>query len=206
MPSSDGIDPLNSLPWSPSACRLSRLPSSDGIGPLNWLLLSDSACRLARLPSSDGIGPLNWLLLSDSACRLARLPSSDGIGPLNWLPSSPSLSRLSRLPSSDGIDPLNWLSRRSNSVTRPSASVLTPCHSPNGRLLTQLVSSRQLLPLVVLYKAARAARSVFTSLALGVGCGMAVGVGRTMTGVISCEGAAAETRPAGGAAGGAAVR
>ena len=72
------------------------------------------------------------------------------------------------MPSSDGIDPLNWLSRRSSSVTRPSASVLTPCHSPNGRLVSQLVSSRQLLPLVVLYKAARAARSVFTSLALRV--------------------------------------
>ena len=124
--------------------RLARLSSSDGIGPLNWLSSSHSPSRLAKLPSSDGIGPLNWLLPRLSACRLAKLPSSDGIGPLNWL-----LPRLS-------------------SVTRPSASVLMPCHSPNGRLLSQLVSSCQLLPLVALYKAARAARSIFTSPALRV--------------------------------------
>ena len=46
--------------------------------------------------------------------------------------------------------------------------MLTPSHSPNGRLLSQLVSYCQLFPLVALYKAARAARSVFTSPALGV--------------------------------------
>ena len=46
--------------------------------------------------------------------------------------------------------------------------MLTPSHSPNGWLLSQLVSYCQPLPLVALYKAARAARSVFTSPALGV--------------------------------------
>ena len=123
---------------------------------------------MSRLPSSDGIRPLNWLSRRLRNSKLARLPSSDGIGPFNWLPQRLSLSRLVRLPSSDGIGPLNCLPSRSSSATRPSASVLTPCHSPNGPLLSQLVSTSQLLPLVALYKAARAARSVFTSPALGV--------------------------------------
>ena len=46
--------------------------------------------------------------------------------------------------------------------------MLTPYHSPNGRSLSQLVLSCQLLPLVALYKAAKASRSVFASPALGV--------------------------------------
>jgi hypothetical protein len=54
---------------------------------------------------------------------------------------APALAGWRGLPSSDGIGPLNWLLPRLSSVTRPSASVLMPCHSPNGRLLSQLVSS-----------------------------------------------------------------
>ena len=44
-----------------STPRLARLPSSDGIDPLNSLPSRYRYSRLARLPRSGGIDPLNWL-------------------------------------------------------------------------------------------------------------------------------------------------
>ena len=139
--------------------KLVSLPSSDGIEPLNWFPQRDSAVRLASLPKDAGIDPDNWLFERPSHVRLVRLPSSGGIDPLNWLISSSKTFRLVSLPSSEGIEPLNWLSQRDSAVTRPLASVVTPCHWPMGASLSQLVLFVQLGPLVALYSAINTARS-----------------------------------------------
>ena len=105
---------------------------------------------MAGLPSSGGIGPLNWLLSRRRNVRLASLPKDAGIDPDNWFSQSCRTCRLARLPSSGGIGPLNWLSQRDSSVTRPLASVVTPCHWLMGASLSQFALFVQLGPLVAL--------------------------------------------------------
>ena len=58
-----------------------------------------------------------------------------------------------------GIAPVNWLSQSSSLVTRPRLSVVTPCHSPSGLSLSQLVLSTQSSPSVASYSATKAAQS-----------------------------------------------
>ena len=69
---------------------------------------------------------------------LVRLPNSGGISPLNWFSSRYNPVMLVRLPNSGGISPLNRLTLRDRPMTRPSSSVVTPCHSLIGTSLIQL--------------------------------------------------------------------
>ena len=150
LPNSGGICPLNSLSPRYRSVRLARLPNSGGICPLNWLLWTYNTSRLARLPNADGTCPLNWFLSRIRWIRLVRLPNSGGISPRNWLLERSRSARLARLPNSGGICPLNWFPARSNLVTRPMASVVTPRQSPIGAALSQLPLFNQFAPPVAL--------------------------------------------------------
>ena len=81
---------------------------------------------------------------------MVRSPSAAGIGPLNGLSESRSDSRLVRSPSAAGSAPCTLLDERFNAVTRPSLSVVTPCHSSRGLPLNQFVLVVQLPPSVAL--------------------------------------------------------
>ena len=81
---------------------------------------------------------------------MIRLPSSGGIGPVNSFERSSSDLRLDRLPSSEGIGPVKLFLTISSSVTRPWASMVTPCHSSSGLSLNQFVLFVQFSPLVAL--------------------------------------------------------
>ena len=82
-----------------------------------------------------------------------------------------SIHLAGRFPNSGGISPLNWLSARSSRVTRPSALVVTPCHSLRGASLSQLALSSQFSPFV-------ACASVEGNQRFAVGFGVAGGSGR----------------------------
>ena len=101
---------------------------------------------MERLPNSAGISPLSPFPKSFRSARLERLPNSGGISPLSPFPYRFSTARLARLPSSAGISPVNPLDCSHSSVTRPSSSVVTPCHSPIGSSLSQFVLSSQPSP------------------------------------------------------------
>ena len=54
------------------------------------------------------------------------------------------------LPNSGGIGPVRLFLGRSRSVTRPWASMVTPCHSSSGLSLNQFVLRLQFSPSVAL--------------------------------------------------------
>ena len=97
-------------------------------------------------PNHGGTEPLSSFRERFRKKRFASLPSAIGIGPLNSFELRFSHPRLARLPNVDGIEPVRPLSPSSNLVTRPDASVVTPCQSPSGADVFQFVSAVQLTP------------------------------------------------------------
>ena len=84
-PSSDGIDPVRSLPLRLNPTRLDRFPSSFGIDPVSLLVARFSVVRL-RFPSSFGIDPVSLWLMMTSIESSDKLPSSGGSVPSNGVP------------------------------------------------------------------------------------------------------------------------
>ena len=50
------------------------------------------------------------------------------------------------MPNSGGIGPARRLALRDSPLTRPAASVVTPCHSSNGAAVFQFVLNVQFAP------------------------------------------------------------
>ena len=160
-----------------SPVRLDRPPSSGGISPVNWLLSRDSSVRLDRPPSSGGISPVNWLLLEPQprqvgqAAQLRRNLARQLVVVKRQLRQVGQAAQLRRYlarqlvvvarghstsgwtgrPAQAGISPVQTVvDERFNAVTRPSLSVVTPCHSSRGLPLNQFVLVVQLPPSVAL--------------------------------------------------------
>ena len=85
-----------------------------------------------------------------NSTRLVRFVKLCGISPRNALSLRCSRWSLSRSPNCVGRSPDSPLLASDSCVTRPSKSVVTPYHSPRGRLLPQFVSSSQPAPFVPL--------------------------------------------------------
>ena len=81
------------------------------------------------------------------------------MSPVSALEPRDTWVRLGRSASSGGMAPTRRFLVRSSPVTRPSASVVTPCQASKGWLLSQLASVCQLSPSVALWSSARAMKS-----------------------------------------------
>ena len=137
-PISGGIAPDNRLTDKPRRVSLWSKPTSGGISPVNWLYIRVRLVRLLRLPISGGMGPDRRVSARTRVLRFARSPISGGISPKS--PSSRETTRDSSresLPISGAIAPFRPLLESSSAVTRPSASVRTPNHSPSGASVNQ---------------------------------------------------------------------
>ena len=122
---------------------------------------SDSVCRLLKFRNSSGIVPVSLLppRLSNLKVRQGTQPRRDRSPSARWHRDSATRADPGS-PVRTGSDPVKPLptcccrawshSPRRSSVTRPSPSVPTPCQSPSGALLSQLVLSVQLGPPVAL--------------------------------------------------------
>ena len=81
------------------------------------------------------------------------------MSPVSALEPRETWVRLVRAASWGGMLPTRRFLARSRPVTRPSASVVTPCQASKGWLESQLASVCQLSPSVALWSSARAMKS-----------------------------------------------
>ena len=116
----------------------------------------------ARRAATFGIRPDSWFPTRLNCRRRPRFPSHAGTGPVKPFRPRESDSSLARSPNAGGSGPMRPLSTRSSPVTRPVASVVTPCQSPSGADIFQLSRSAQSGPPVESWNATSAARSCAT--------------------------------------------
>ena len=116
----------------------------------------------ARRAATFGIRPDSWFPTRLNCRRRPRFPSHAGTGPVKPFRPRESDSSLARSPNAGGSGPMRPLSTRSSPVTRPVASVVTPCQSPSGADVFQLSRSAQSGPPVESWNATSAARSCAT--------------------------------------------
>ena len=123
-------------------------PGPEGIGPDSSFPHSDRLVRPERLASQAGKPPVRSLPPRSRRSRSERSLSSGGTGPVNWLPQRLRLVKLAKPPNSAGRLPVNPFWPKTIPETRLSPSVVTPCHSPMGASVSQLVLLVQLAPSV----------------------------------------------------------
>ena len=131
-----------------------------GNGPCEKLLpLAPSTLSLVSRPISGGMSPVSRLKETSSTSSLVSRPIPGGMLPVKRLPQSERDWSHSSRNSSEGIAPVRPFPSSNNSITFPSASVVTPCQSARGASLNQLVASVHSGPPVRLNSATNAARS-----------------------------------------------